>query len=277
VKISVMAPVKNEADFIGFSIMAVLPHVHEFVYACAQSNDGTDEMLDYIKTTYAKDKLIVSREPQWDFNVHDMAAYNASFNFCIETATGDAVWFLHPDMIVLNPEKIADIGGDALAFYCTVNSYAKDGHTLITKGRTNKWKNIHRKTLGLHYFGGYGSQNEDFYHSDITSDEHDHYGDNFSQYPFDVADSGIRLNHYCECKPYSRRYGKMVACLETLYPNTSAERIEELAANHPRVNLESRSNGFGDFQFADVSDPLPNVFDKYGAEFERILGRTLIK
>ena len=52
-KISVIGPVKNEAQFIGYSIMAVLPYVHEFVYACAKSDDGTDEILDYIKTTHA--------------------------------------------------------------------------------------------------------------------------------------------------------------------------------------------------------------------------------
>lgn len=272
-KVSVVGPVKNEAKFIGYSIMAVLPYVHEFVYACAKSNDGTDELLDYIKDTYAKDKLTILRKPEYDFNVHDMKAYNQSFNDCIEKATGDLVWFLHPDMIVTNPEKIKDLG-KGLAWYVHMNSYAKDMNTKIVQGRTTRWKNIHAKKFGLHYYGGYGSQNEDFYHRDITGGKYDHHGDRFGAYPFRVLDSGINVNHYCELKDFSRRLDKMMKCLETLYPGSDPEAIREMALAHPRVTLEQSSEMFGKFAFSESNDPVPDVFERHKDEFDKILGVT---
>jgi glycosyltransferase involved in cell wall biosynthesis len=276
-KISVISPVKNEADFIGFSILSVLNHVHEIIYACAPSDDGTDAVLDHVKAIYAPDKLKVLRRPEFDFDVHDMKDYNHAFHACLAEVTGDVVWFLHPDMIVLNPDALAQLGGPALAWYCDITSLALDGRTRITQGRARHWKHMHRNTLGLTYYGAYGSQNEDFYHTDITGDDYRHHGTNFDRYPYEVANSGVRINHYCECKPYSRRYGKMVSCLETLYPESPAARIAELAAQHPRVNLTAGRSHFGEFRFEQTTDPLPAVFDQYGAEFERILGRPLIR
>jgi glycosyltransferase involved in cell wall biosynthesis len=261
-KISVVGPVKNEAQFIGYSIMAILPYIHEIIYACAKSTDGTDELLDYIKETHAGDKLTILRKPEYDFDPHDMGAYNQSFNDCIQKADGDAVWFLHPDMIVTNPESLPNVPAGA-AWYTTLTSYAKDFKTKIAQGRALRWKNMHIKRFGLHYYGEYGSQNEDFYFGDITGEKHEHFGEAFGRYPFRVRDSGIKVNHYCELKDFSRRYEKMKTCLETLYPKSDPEAIKELALAHPRVTLEKTSDLFGNFIFAEANDPIPTIFEKH--------------
>jgi hypothetical protein len=275
-KISVVCPVLNENPWIGYSIMAALPYVHEFIYALDEkSDDGTRELLHHVKEKYARDRLVIIDHPT--FHPSDMRLYNGAFNTCISKMTGEAAWFLHPDMIVTDA-KMANRSSDpydrethlpnATAWYTTMTSYAGDFETVISKGRTDKWKNIHRKTMGLCYFGGYGSQNEDFYHSDITGKSYKHYGSEFSKYPYQVADSGIKINHYCELKDYKRRLEKMKTCMKTLYPTFSEERITELATQHPRVTLEDSSKQFGAFEFAPSKEPIPEVFTKYKTEFE---------
>lgn len=269
-KISVICPVKNESQFIGYSVMSVLPYIHEVIYNVARgTNDGTVEILEHISKTYDN-----QRKLNWffgeDFNVHDMTAYNKSFNDCIERSTGEAVWFLHPDMIVTNPEAIQVVKDGPLAWFTTISSYAKDMDTVITKGRATRWKNIHAKKMGIHYFGGYGSQNEDFYHKAITGDTHIHYGESFTAYPFRVDDSGIKVNHYCELKPYKRRREKMVNCLKTLYPGSDDVTMQEMASLHPRVTLEQSSQIFGTFEFEKKNLSVPEVFVRYKEEFERL-------
>lgn len=271
-KISVFSPVKNEAQFIGYSIMAVLPYVHEILYACAPSTDGTDEMLDYIKEKYAKEKLRIFREPGFDFNVHDIKAYNHAYNYLIEKATGDALFFLHPDMIVTNAEKMREIKPGPLAWWTNITSYAGDFNTQITKGRAARWKNIHANKLGVHYYGGYGSNNEDMYFKAITGTSYVHHGENFKKYPFRVEDSGLNVNHYCEMKSYKRRLEKMKACLKTQFPHWDDQLIHEMACEHSRVTLQPGSNAFGTFEFQQMDAPIPEVFEKYKAEFDQ-LGR----
>lgn len=267
--ISVVCPVLNENPWIGYSIMAALPYVHEFIYALDEkSEDGTRDLLFHIKEKYAHEKLlIIDKYP--NFHPSDMKAYNKSFNDCIDQSTGNAVWFLHPDMIVTDGPD--DIDDRAMAWWVQMTSYAGDLKTVITKGRTDKWKNIHRKTMGLHYFGGYGSQNEDFYHSDITGTSYKHYGPEFSKYPFQIMDSGVKVNHYCELKDYHRRFEKMKICLKTLYPTFPEERITELATQHPRVTLEDSSKQFGAFEFSESKEPVPVIFEKYKTEFNQFV------
>lgn len=264
-KISVICPVLNEAPWIGYSIMAALPFVHEFIYALdAKSSDGTRELLEHVKGKYAHEKLHVLDTDT--FHPHDMGAYNAAFNFCISRMTGDAAMFLHPDMIITGGPKEGMAHGP-MAWTVTMTSYAGDLKTVITKGRSTRWKNIHAHKLGLHYFGGYGSQNEDFYHSAITGKSYRHYGQELSKYPYLIADSEIKINHYCELKDYDRRLEKMKLCLKTLYPGLGEERIHELAIQHPRVTLESSSAQFGNFQFSESKEEIPSVFETY-KEFE---------
>ncbi len=269
-KISVTTPVLNEAPWIAYSIMAALNHIHEFIYAVDEkSDDGTKELLLHVKQKYAHEKLILLRHPT--FHPLDTKAYNEAFQVCIAKATGDACIFLHPDMLITNPETI-DAMPESLAWYTTVTSYAGDFQTIITKGRCDKWKNIHARKFGLRYLGGYGSQNEDFYHTDITGTSLKHYGTEFSRYPFHVEDSGIRINHYCELKDYSRRLEKMKSCLRTQHPQAADEWIHEQAINHPRVTLEASSTRFGDFEFTKSEDiKVPDVITKYKSEFESFI------
>lgn len=270
-RISVIAPVKNEALFVGYSIMSILPYIHEIILTCASSSDGTDEILDYIKHKYAFEKLRIVRKREYDWNTNDMASYNKAYNDAIELATGDAVWFYHMDMVCTNPEAIPGVKTGPLAWWTTLTSYA-GMDTVITRGRASRWKNIHAKKFGLHYYGAYGSQNEDFYHSDITGKSYVHNGESFGAYPFRVSDSGIKVNHYCEAKGYARRLEKMKSCLRNLYPGMLESAVSEVAANHPRVSLEASSGDmFGKFEFKKTDVPPPSVFEKYKGEFDSIL------
>jgi hypothetical protein len=271
-KISVISPVKNEAAFIGYSVMAVLPYIHEILYGVAPNDDNTLELLHHIKEEHAGDKLKIYEDtgvlpPMWDFDPMDIKAYNNSYNYLIQQATGDAVWFLHPDMVVTNPEAILTVPEGPLAWWTDVSSYARDLKTEIVAGRAKRWKNIHANQFGVHYFGGYGSNNEDFYHKEITGTAYRHYGDDFSEYPFEVQESGISINHYCELKTYERRYEKMVRCLRTQHPEIPENELRSIAKKHPRVTLERTSETFGNFQFAPSRRPVPAVFEKYAKEF----------
>ena len=239
-KITVISPVLNENPWIGYSIMAALPYVEQFVYALDQkSNDGTRDLLQHVKEKYAKERLIILDHPT--FHPHDMNAYNAAFNSCIAKASTDAAMFLHPDMIIT---EFGKPDYHALAWWTNITSYAGDFRTKISKGRATKWKNIHAKKFKLHYYGGYGSQNEDFYHADITGNAYKHYGEDFLNYPYQVADSGIKINHYCELKDYDRRLEKMKLCLKTQDPTLKPAKIHEMAINHPRVTLKTENKQF---------------------------------
>lgn len=270
-RISAYAPVKNEAPWIGYSIMAALDHMHEFIYTCAKSDDGTDELLDYIKQKYAGDKLIIMRKPEYDFHPHNRIQYNAAFNDCIAKASGEAVYFLHPDMLIKNPEVIPTIKPDSLAWWTNLTSFAGDFSTKITRGRATRWKNICMKKFGLTYFGAYGSQNEDMFFKAITGDSYIHHGEDFRAYPYKVSDSGLNVDHFCELKSYKRRFEKMKLCMKTLYPGWHENSIEHAASLHPRVTLEERL-GQG-FEFTKTDDPVPAVIQKYKEEFEKVIGR----
>lgn len=265
-KISVVGPVLNEVDFIGFCIMQTLPFIHEYIYALDEaSSDGTRDLLHHIKDKYAHEKLTILETP--NFHPSDMPKYNAAFNACIEKSTGDGCWFLHPDMLVENPDKILSMPEKALAWFVYMTSYAKDMKTIFKTGRAKSWKNIHRKKFGLHYYGEYGSQNEDFYHSAITGQSYKHHGEKYGLYPFTIMDSGLKVSHFCELKSYARRFEKMKFCLTTQNPAMSPGRIEELAMNHPRVTLEDSSRLFGHFETEAVEqEPLP-IFEQFKDEF----------
>lgn len=263
-----IGPVLNEAAFIGYSVMAVHDQVEEFIYAVSpKSDDGTIDLLQHIAKRYGKVKLLI--DSKYDFDPLDMKAYNESFQDCIDQANGDACWFNHPDMVVTNPEKISELQDGPLAWTVNMTSYAGDLNTVITQGRGKKWKNLHANKFNLAYKGGYGSAVEDFYHLDITGKTYKHFGSEFHLYPYEVADSGINVQHYCEVKSYKRRLEKMKLCLKTQHPNFDDIRITEMAINHPRVTLEQSSNQFGRFEFEKKTDQIPEVFTKYKEEFDQ--------
>ena len=266
-KLSVITTVKNEFPWIGYSIMAAEPYVHEFIYTvAADSDDGTIPLLRYLKSKIGP-KLKFRISERYVFDPLDRKAYNQAFNDAIEQAEGDACWFLHPDMLVTQG---AELKGGPLAWWTNITSYAGDFQTEISKGRAKRWKTIHARTYGLHYFGGYGSQNEDFYHSDITGNAYKHYGEEFSKYPYPVANSGIAIDHYCELKSYSRRLEKMKLCLRAQNPGFPDARIAEMAAIHPRVTLEPAKTAFGTFEFTKTDRKVPEVITRYKEEFEQI-------
>lgn len=257
----------NEAPWIGYSILACLDQMHEFIYAVdSESSDGTWDLLTDLKAKEAGEKLKFFRFPHFD--TRDTKAYNASFKACIDKMTGESAMFLHPDQIILNPEVILGINADsALAWFIRLTSYVGDLQTIITEGRTDAWKNIHRNKFGLHYAGAYGSQNEDFYHSDITGKSYRFYGFDFNKYPFAVGDSGIKANHYCEVKPYERRLEKMIRCLRTQNPEMDSQQLQELAECHPRVSLKP-DDRWGRFRVSPSPDPIPDVILKNKERFE---------
>jgi len=272
-RVAAIAPVLNEVDFVGYSIMAALPGIDSMHYGIdAKSDDGTFELIRMLSETAGKGKVFWYKAPVFNIDPMNRIQYNGAFNALIAAAISkkpDAVLFLHPDQIITNPEQMLDLKDDgALAWFTHMRSFSGDLNTEITKGRVTKWKNMHCPRFGLEYFGEYGSQNEDFYHKDITGRSYKHYGTEFSKYPFRVADSGIRIEHFCENKPYKRRFEKMKLCLQTLYPQASDDRISEMAANHPRVTLERSSAQFGDFEFTKRQDAVPDVFEKYKNEFD---------
>lgn len=270
-RIAAIAPVLNEVDFIGYSVMAALPGIDSFHYGIdVKSSDGTFELVRMLSETTGKGKVFWYKAPIFNIDPINMAQYNAAFNALIAAALStkpDAVMFLHPDQIITNPEIIPAIADDAIAWFTHMRSFSGDMNTEITKGRATKWKNIHCPRFGLEYYGEYGSQNEDFYHKDITGKSYKHYGTEFSKYPFRVADSGIKIKHFCESKNYARRFEKMQLCLKTLFPDLMPDRIEQMAAHHPRVTLEQSSSQFGEFEFSESKEPIPAVFEKYGEEF----------
>ncbi len=272
-KIAVIAPVLNEVDFIGYSIMAAMPGIHSFHYGIdAKSSDGTLDLVKMIASTSGKDKVFWYKAPDFNIDPMNMKEYNGAFNALIECARSvgsESVMFLHPDMIMLNSETILSLEDGPLAWFTNITSYAGDFKTVISKERCPRWKNIHALRFGLQYYGGYGSANEDFYHKDITGNSYKFYGDEFSKYPFRVADSGLRINHYCELKDYTRRLEKMKLCLTTQHPDYSKGRIEELAVHHPRVTLEPSSRQFGDFEFTESKEEVPSVFETYKETFDQ--------
>lgn len=269
--LSAFSVVKNEAQFIGYGLMSILDSVDEVVYFDGNSTDGTLKLLDYIKGKYdPENKIRVFQNKDFsDFK----GDYVRVFNECLKECRGKYVWFAHPDMILANPGAFKDRKDwTAKAYYTNMRSFAGEDMNLeIVAGRGSKWKNIMQNAFGLHYWGAYGSDHEDMYFREITGNQHLVHK-NMRLYPYRVEDSGMDIWHMCECKPRLRREEKMRSVLQTNVevPATS-EHLNELVYNHPRVHLASGDSVFGRFTFAERQDPLPQVFERYREEFEKVL------
>ncbi len=271
-KLSAFSIVKNEAQFIGYGLMSILPHVDQVVYADGNSTDGTLEILHHIKKKYAGGKLKILEMMDFKDFKDD---YVRVFNELMEQCDGRYLWYCHPDMILREPGRIADIGKDgALAYYVNMRSFGGEDLDLeITKGRTDKWKTIMRNDFDLHYWGHYGHPHEDMYFKDITGDHHLVHR-HMMDYPFEVKDLGMQIEHYCECKPRKRREEKMETVLRTVGGATNDIAIKDVLANHPRIHLQTQKTPWGDFEFKPRADALPDVFAKYKDEFSAVLGRA---
>lgn len=276
-RLSLICPVLNEDQFIGYSVMSFQKYIDELIYLVDQeSTDGTIPLLNYIKNRYVGDKLkiVIDDRP----GSHDMTnpVFNAGcYNLLLKHATGDAIVCAHPDMVCTNPEGILTIPEGPLSWWMGCRSFAGDVYTEIIEGRHNRWKSMFAKKFGLHYYGGYGDTTEDFYFRDITGDVHKHHGQDFDAYPFEVGYAGFDVNHYCEMKPYAYRFQKMVKCLMTQGKHITKEVAEEAAANHPRVTLQTGPSPFGYFEIGPTKQPIPEVFEKYYEEFNQFIKNPL--
>lgn len=257
--------VKNEAKWIGPHIVRLLPHVDQMVFFDGNSNDGTLEIIKHIRDSYkngSKITLVEGRDPE---NLED--AYTRMFNECMWTLKTDWAWFLHPDMYWVNPGPIS-FPDHAIAGITHFESFAGNPGEMLFKisGRSEMWKNIYRlrnPDLGAHYFGNYGAQNEDVYFSDITGDEHVHYGPDFEKYPYPIHDSGKKFLHFSDVRDYDRRLSRMKKCL--MNQGLSKEQADELAPQHPRVTLKDG----GGFTFEPAKYPLD--FLEVNKEFESLV------
>lgn len=261
-KIGTFIILKNEAEFLGYHIMSILDYVDEMIFADGNSTDGSLEIIDYIKKKYDKeDKIRLFLDKDCKNLQED---YVNLFNWTLKQVKSEYVWFLHPDMICLNPETIKpSLETKGIRYFVGMESIAGETRDLrIVSGRGGKWATIYRNDYGLHYYGNYGTTEEDCYFSDFTGDRHEFY--TLVKYlPYNILESGIKLVHFCDCKPYERRLGRMICCLKNINPTLSDERIEEIAKKHPRVTLKDGN----EFKFTANEKQL-EIFEKYKDEFE---------
>jgi len=263
-KISVFTVVKNEIDYIGYCIMSLLPHVDEFVYFDGNSTDGTLELIKHIQKKYDVENKIKLYENKDCIDLKQ--DYTRLFNECLNECTGDYVWFLHPDQIVINPDIIrSQIDGTAIRYNTNMVSFSGDREHIIIEGRSNKWATIFKKDFGLHFYGTYGHQNEDFYFRDITGNEHIIYAA-IKYLPYEIKNTDIQVYHYCDTKPYTRRYDRMVKIL--LNNGRHITRAVEEAKIHPRVTLSTGQYMLHKFKIEDFTGNQPEIFSKYNDEFK---------
>lgn len=244
--------IRNEQRWIKAHLLSWLPFVDEQVFFDGASTDGTLEIIKDFRKNHPFGHRITLVE---DKDCKDLASdYQRLSNECLHKLRTDYAIFAHPDMILDEPGNIGFLG-DANAYTMSLRSFAgePDGQLFeIKTGRGEKWKNIYRlrnPDLGLHYFGAYGAAEEDCYFSKITGNEHRFYGDDFSRYPYEVKDSGIKVSHFSDVRQLSRRMDRMVKCL--VNQGKSIQEALHIASVHPRVTFE---NSFG-FTFEPCEYP----------------------
>lgn len=229
----------NEAAWIAPCILRALPYIDEMVYFDGGSTDGTVEIIQAIQKEHkdgGKIKLFLDKNPK---DLKD--DYTRLSDECLHSLDTDFALFLHPDMYVSNPEQfLVCRGNQALAMTCNMRSFGGDpgGELLELRGRGKTWKNIIRlrdPDLGAHYWGWYGSADEDCYFRDITGDEHRLYND-LSKYGYEIADSGLEILHFSDVRTRERRLERMKRCLKN--QGVRDDLIGVFAENHPRVNFE---------------------------------------
>lgn len=257
--------IKDEAEWIGGHLEMWLPLLSEMVFFDGNSTDGTQQIILDVAHNHPmghKVKLFTDKDPK---DLRD--DYVRVFNECLKSVESDHAAFIHPDMI---PVTMGWNLYNAPAHFMRVESYAGDSMSdlqHIKRGRTDKWKNIYqlKPDLGAHYFGHYGSAEEDIYFSEITGDSHEIYAD-LARYPYRIADSGIKILHFSDVRPYSRRLDRMAKCLAN--QGHGPANVEKLAPLHPRVSL--KNNLAFEFSRDIPADSLAaiNRFKSYNAKYE---------
>lgn len=258
--------IKNEAPWVGFCVLAAKNIVDEWVFFDGNSTDGTIEILEYLRDKKGLPiKLFKGQDPK---DLRD--DYVRIFNDCLGQVKSQYAWFLHPDMILLKARKPA-IHPGPLCFSVELRSFAGEPNGEILEyreGRMPKWKSIMRNALGLHYHGWYGAVDEDMYFKNITGNQYKAYAD-WRRCPFDIVESGIELAHYSDVRPYARRSGRMITCLEN--QGHTPEGAREFAQQHPRVTLKS-GGPFGRFSFSPAGPP-PAIFGEHATELATVIGK----
>jgi hypothetical protein len=242
--------IKNEATFIKAHLKSWLPHLEQMVFFDGDSTDGTLEAIkDAQRGEFgARIKLYEHKDPT------DLTEdYQRLSNEAMWALDTDLAIFLHPDMFYMGGKPHLPEG--TIAATTSLRSYAGNPGDVLYEisGRGQRWKNIYRlrnPDLGAHYFGTYGAHNEDTYFSEITGDKHEHFGEDFARYPYQVVDSGLLVAHYSDVRTPARRFDRMVKCLINQGKTPEAARV--IAPQHPRVSLRS-GNGF---TFTPVEPPV---------------------
>jgi hypothetical protein len=211
------------------------------VFYDGNSKDGTLQILKGYASRNPKVKVFEGKDPE---NLEE--DYVKMFNNCMRELSTDLAIFLHPDMLPANPQVIKNIPNDIIAGSCIMRSFAGEpfGDLFEIKGRGVIWKNIYRlknPDLGAHYHGFYGAQNEDTYFSEITGNEHKHYGSDIGKYAYPVHNTGLEIYHYSDVRTYPRRLNRMIKCLS--HQGMTKEDAEKKAPFHPRVSLRD-GDGF---------------------------------
>ena len=236
----------NESPWIAPHILRVLPFIDDMVFYDGGSSDGTLEIIKEIQECEPdghKVRVFKAKNPE---DLKD--DYVRLFNQCMHELRTDLAWFLHPDMWVVNPEKILDIkSSNAIAASVKMKSFAGNpgGDLYEIAGRNKTWKNIHRlrnPDLGAHYHGWYGAWDEDVYYSEVTAGDHTLYMDT-ADYPYEVVESGIEVCHYGDVRDYDRRFRRMKTCL--VNQGRTPEDADKVALEHPRVTLRSGLDPIG--------------------------------
>lgn len=238
--------IKNEARWIRAHLLSWLCFVDEMVFFDGNSTDGTLDIIKDVRKNHPFGKRITLVEDQDPKDLQD--DYVRVFNACLRTLKTDYAIFAHPDMLLDDAGELGNLG-EHLAYFTHLRSFGGDpgGPLYEIKGRAERWKNVYRlrnPDMGLHYFGHYGAWNEDCYFKQITGRTHEFFGDEMDRYPYKVGDSGIKLLHYSDVRPYARRVDRMVKCLINQGHSEEAARI--LARHHPRVTFETKDA----FEFA---------------------------
>jgi glycosyltransferase involved in cell wall biosynthesis len=240
VSIGTFCLVKNESPWIGAHLLQILPYIDEVVLFDGGSTDGTLEIIKAIQRGNGDGKKIKLFEDKDPKDLQD--DYVRLFDECMRSLSTDLAWFLHPDMFVVNPEKILAVRESrAISLTTKIRSFAGEpgGQLYEIKGRGEAWKNIYRlrsPDLGAHYFGHYGAHNEDVYFRAITGDSHEHYGQDFQFYPYGVDESGLEVLHFSDVRPRARRVDRMVKCFKN---NGYSEEVARARTEaHPRVTLK---------------------------------------
>lgn len=236
----------NEAPFIGMHLASWLPHLSEMVFYDGGSTDGTLEIIEAFRCDHThghKIKLFRDKNPK------DLREdYTRLFNECLRELGTDIAAFIHPDFYLEDPGNLASLNG-GLSYTMNLRSFAGEpgGQLFEVTGRGEKWKNLFtmKPDLGLHYAGAYGANEEDCYYREITGDEHINHGQAFHRYPYEVGDSGAKVWHFSDVRPYARRLDRMRKCLSNQGQNVG------LAESHPRVTLK---DGYG-FKFEPAEWP----------------------